>query len=266
MNSHEDGAAPVERRLDDAFRTPEFDDARAERILTAARTLQRAERQPRGRGRGVRLGIAFAVCAALAAALVVWPSVRSGNRPAGSTSAPTTARSATGWSAAGSSAQYGSARERSRLSATSETASAVGSGHAAERSVGQGLWLSTELISEPVVAGDPLVVRLTLTNFWGQTVRWDTLRFGLSVTTAFQPDPSTPDGISIGGSEQRLGLRRNGSPFTLRSGESTTALLSTAVPAGTWQVVGSYAGDVSGHTPAITIIVVPRPPAVRKGP
>lgn len=268
MKPDESGTAAAERRLDDAFQAPEFDDSRAERVLTAARTLERAGRV-RGRGRGVGFAVALATCAAVAVAVVVWSSVWSGNRPAGSTSAPRTRRSATSWSVAEGSAGSLSAQRQLTPGIASETASALGRSRAADFSVGQGLWFSTELVSEPAVASDPLVVRLTLTNFWGPTAQWNDFSFGLSVTTIYQPDPSAPDGIQIGGIEAKRAVPGSRRPLVLRSGESTTVVLSTGVPAGTWQVAGSYVGDQGdpyARTPPITIVVSPRPPAARKGP
>jgi hypothetical protein len=274
VNSHEDGAAPVERRLDDAFRAPEFDDARAERILTAARTVEVAARRVRGRSGGVRLAVALAACAAVLVGVVAWPSVRGEHAPAGSTTARD--ESFRGTAARLSATDEGApsaARERHRhpygrlflepswgAAYSAPTYRKADAGDAVVMSLDHGLRLSAERVSAPVASGELLVVRLTLTNVSSETVRWNAFRFWLSTTTTFQPVPTIPGGIYFGSSGLTRALR-SGPPLALRSGESTTAVLPTAVPAGTWRVVGWYEGDpgeLSGHTPTMTVLVHPR--------
>ena len=126
-----------------------------------------------------------------------------------------------------------------------------------------GLEFSAEVASDSVVAGDALVVRLRLRNVSGGRLRWDDVRFGLSVTTTRQPDPNAPDGMFIGldSGTYTPGRTRLLHPLVLDSGEATTVVRSTGVTAATWQVVGSYAGDEgepSGQSPTITVVARPR--------
>lgn len=248
----------VVRRVAGAFRAPEFDADRADRVLAGARAFDVAVERPRVRHRGLRHAAALAACAAVLLTLAVLPSVRSADSPAGTEAfraprGPVTRGSATtqspAWSSAGSTYGHGA------YSGVTEPPDA-------ERLLtGHGLRFSTVVDSTSLATGKPLVVRLTLTNVSAGTMRWATFGFTLSVTTTFQADPRSPDGVFMGGVPQGVTARRTGPALTLRPGESTTTVLSTPLTAATWQVVGGYQGEQrepSAQTPPIAVIVRPR--------
>ena len=259
--SHDGGPGGIEHRVADVFRAPEFGDARSRRVLSAARAGAGRVRASRGRSRGARYVVALAACAAVLVAVAVWPSVRGASGPARPATVPRPRTAATRLRFAADLPTYAAAGHGHPSSATEGTRYSIDQLRRQESTAGQGVWLSTEIVSEPVAAGDRLDVRLTVTNFWGPTARWDDFRFGLSVTTTFQPDPAMPDGIGIGGMEAKRAVPGSQRPLTLGAGESTTTIISTAVPAGIWQVVGSYVGGgPSGATPPIEIHVGKRTP------
>ena len=252
MTTREAPPGAVGHRVAEAYRAPAFDEVRAERILVAARGGEAAFRRTPRRARGVRLALALAACASVVLAAVTWPASR-WTAPPDSVAAPTPRGSAIALGSvdrlADGRLSWQSARHL-RMSSPTGYSTDPGGGEA--RSDGRVLLLATDVVSQPARMGDLLTVRLTLSNLWGGAIRWERFRFGLSVTTTFQPDPSTPDGIEMGSGRRAL---------VLRPGESTTTVLSTSLPIGTWQVVGSYRGDpggASGMTRAVTVVVPSR--------
>lgn len=252
MTARASRPSDVGRRVAEAFREPAFDEVMAERILRAASSDQTASRRTPGRNRHVRFALVLAASATLVLAAVTWSSFGGAPRRE-----PTAPRAQSGSAIALSSVyrlapdppRWQGARRQAEVSALGHS---IASGGDAARSTGHVLLLATGVLSHPTRAGDPLMVRLTLSNLWGGTVSWDRFRFDLSVTTTFQPDPTAPGGI---------GLRSGGGALLLRPGESTTTVLSTPLTAGAWRIVGSYEGEpggFSGMTPAITVVTPAR--------
>ena len=132
-------------------------------------------------------------------------------------------------------------------------------------SLENGLQFSAEVLSTRLIPGQPIAVRLVLQNVGQKAVNWDDNPFGIEVGGVAASRTTT---ISEG-----LGL---GTPFsvatpvTLRSGESTTAVITMQTDnpreidrgvevgwtkARIYRVVGRYGRQPSGSTPEIVLSV-----------